>query len=593
MSNNCIICDNKPNQTSRKLVVCAFCSFEACRTCCETYILNESVPKCMNTSCGREWARLFISTNFTNIFINTKLKKHREQLLFEKEKALLPATQPIVENMIKQDDIRGRIRVLDDEIREIYIRRRAFETDIRNLDRNRNTPTQRAEFVRGCPDSECRGFLSTQWKCGICQKWACPDCHEIKGLTRDVEHTCNPDNVATARLLASDTKPCPNCRTGIFKIDGCFGENVPILLWNGSTKFSQDIVVGDELIGDDGTKRIVEHLVSGEDELYEICQNNADNYIVNSQHTLVLKYSTVDIHMQSECSSESSEKNVFEIAIGDYINIPATSKQNLFGYKFINSFHIHTNITVNSIGKGKYYGWSVNENKRFLLSDFTVVRNCDQMWCTQCHTAFNWRTGRIEDVVHNPHYFEWLRRNGGEVPRNQADIPCGGIHHLTHRTYEDIRTTLLSKFHNHWLSKPAIDITGVIVRNIIHIRVVELDPVENQQQTYVQKNQQLRIDYLRKVIDENVFKTKLQQCEKSNLKNTEMNNIYNLLINTVSDIILRFREKLHLDDILDVSILYELDSIVEYANECFADISKTYNCRLIKYSNTLNRIRIR
>lgn len=438
MSNNCIICDNKPNQTTRKLVVCAFCSFEACRTCCETYILNESVPKCMNTSCGREWTRLFISTNFTNIFMNTKLKKHREQLLFEKEKALLPATQPIVENMIKQDDIRGRIRVLDDEIREIYIRRRAFETDIRNLDRTRNTPTQRAEFVRACPDSECRGFLSTQWKCGICQKWACPDCHEIKGLTRDVDHTCNPDNVATARLLASDTKPCPNCRTGIFKIDGC-----------------------------------------------------------------------------------------------------------------------------------------------------------DQMWCTQCHTAFNWRTGRIEDVVHNPHYFEWLRRNGGEVPRNQADIPCGGIHHLTHRTYEDIRTTLLSKFPNHWLSKPAIDITGVIVRNIIHIRVVELDPVENQQQTYVQKNQQLRIDYLRKVIDENVFKTKLQQCEKSNLKNTEMNNIYNLLINTVSDIILRFREKLHLEDILDVSVLYELDSIVEYANECFADISKTYSCRLIKYSNTLNRIRIR
>jgi len=556
-------------------------------------MLNESVPKCMNTSCGREWSRQFIRNNFTNQFINTKLKNRREQLLFEQEKALLPATQPIVENMIKQDEIRDRIRLLDNEINQIYVRRRELEADIRNLDRNRNAPTQRAEFVRACPDSDCRGFLSSQWKCGICQKWACPDCHEIKGLTRDVEHTCNPDNVATARLLANDTKPCPNCRTGIFKIDGCFGENVPILLWNGSTKYSQDIVVGDELIGDDGTKRIVEHLVSGEDELYEICQNNADNYIVNSQHTLVLKYSTVDINMQHESSSESSDKDIFEIVIQDYINIPETSKQNLFGYKFINTFHIHTNITVNSIGRGKYYGWSVNENKRFLLSDFTVVRNCDQMWCTQCHTAFNWRTGRIEQVVHNPHYFEWLRRNGSEVPRNPGDIPCGGHHHLTHRTYEDIRTTLLSKFNNHWLSKPSIDITGSIIRNIIHIRFVDLDPNQNQQRNYVEKNQQLRIDYLRKVIDENVFKTKLQQCEKNNLKKIEINNIYTLLINTVSDIILRFREDLHLNDTLDTSILYEIDPIVEYANECFAEISKTYNSTTIKYSNILNRIRNR
>ncbi len=852
MSNPCIICDNKLNQTTRKLVVCAFCSFEACRVCCETYMLNESVPKCMNNSCGREWTRLFISSNFTNHFINTKLKKHREQLLFEQEKALLPATQPIVENMIKQDEIRGRIRLLDDEIHQIYLRRRELEGDIRNLDRNRTTHTQRTEFVRACPDSECRGFLSTQWKCGICQKWACPECHEIKGLTRDVEHTCNPDNVATARLLANDTKPCPNCRTGIFKIDGCFGEYVPILLWNGSTKLSQDIVVGDELIGDDGTKRIVEHLVSGEDELYEICQNNADNYIVNSQHTLVLKYSgdkkinwnetgkywkigwfdritntqkTKQFKVGKDADKETQKNNIeifkktldfpdeISIKVCDYINLNKWCKKNLMGYKnngihyehaeleldpyilglwlgdgthsrpefasndkeivdyliewcnnndaelvaeknnnykyrirrfgksngcdaitnnidtsistkiqkyntnpftdllkkynlyknkhipneyiinsrivrlkllaglidsdghvpkdqcgkrvviiqtrkelseqiiylarslgFVVNYNIRkkenlkifdseiktykeqyvinisgekldeiptilsrkkcigttsnkdymrTNITVNSIGKGKYYGWSVNENKRFLLSDFTVVRNCDQMWCTQCHTAFNWRTGRIEQVVHNPHYFEWLRRNGSEVPRNPGDIPCGGHHHLTHRTYEDIRTTLLTKFSNHWLCKPSIDMTGSIIRNIIHIRFVELDPNQNNQQTYVQKNQQLRIDYLRKVIDENVFKTKLQQCEKSNLKNIEINNIHTLLINTVSDIILRFREHLHLNDTLDTSILYEIDPIVEYANECFADISKTYTCRLIKYSNTLNRIRTR
>ena len=43
----------------------------------------------------------------------------------------------------------------------------------------------------------------------------------MKGAKRDCEHTCNPDLVETAKLLAKDTKSCPTCQTKIFKIDGC------------------------------------------------------------------------------------------------------------------------------------------------------------------------------------------------------------------------------------------------------------------------------------------------------------------------------------------------------------------------------------
>jgi hypothetical protein len=59
------------------------------------------------------------------------------------------------------------------------------------------------------------------------------------------------------------------------------------------------------------------------------------------------------------------------------------------------------------------------------------IDGCDQMWCTaeNCGTAFSWNTGKlINGIIHNPHYYEWMRRNNnGTAPRNPGDMPCGGF----------------------------------------------------------------------------------------------------------------------------------------------------------------------
>ena len=80
-----------------------------------------------------------------------------------------------------------------------------------------NKTIVKKKFIKACPNENCNGFLSTQWKCGICEKSFCKDCHEEKLEN----HICNEDTKKTIALLKKDTRPCPKCGTGIFKIDGC------------------------------------------------------------------------------------------------------------------------------------------------------------------------------------------------------------------------------------------------------------------------------------------------------------------------------------------------------------------------------------
>jgi hypothetical protein len=515
----------------------------------------------MNPECAKVWTRKHIREIFTLVFINGPLKEHKEKVLFDKERALLPATQPIIEGKLLARKIDQEVRVLQKQISEINKQQTKLLQD-KQVALNRKTSTDRTAFVRACPQEDCRGFLSSQWKCGICERWTCPDCHVLKGYTRDSDHTCNADDLATAKLISSDTKPCPQCGTGIFKIDGCFAENTPILLFDGSIKMSQDISIGDILIGDDGIQRTVLDTTNGVDEMFEVIQNKAAKYVVNSKHTLVLY-----LH-----------DNIVEITVDDYIQMNDIQKPLFEGYKKDGS---RTSIQINPVGRNNYYGWEIDGNHRFILPDFTVVRNCDQMWCTECHTAFSWRTGRKEQNIHNPHYYEWQRRNGGgEAPRNPGDVPCG--RNLDHYLSDRFQRILRTYYINAKNYAPIITRIQRTIRWGVHLINVERPNPPN----YEQKNENLRVQYLMKEITEQEMRDELQRDDKRHHKNQELAEVFTLLVNTLTDILFRFLDYLEQNKDkavgntadIDVSILVEIDRIVDYANECLGDISHTYSC---------------
>jgi len=413
---SCDVCCDGFNKSSRAHITCPYCPFSACSGCSERYLLETTQDAhCM--SCRKSWSREILVNNFTQKFVSRDYKNRRESLLLEREKSLMPATQPYVELELKIRAVSKQIAQYKSEIEIFTARWNAINNrelgplavefgfdndfdariqrhklgqeqrklvsnlmiDVQHLEWHQNqlitrlhgghVENEKRQFVRACPANDCRGFLSSAWKCGMCDNWSCPECHEVKGKEKDTPHTCDPNSVETAKLLARDSRNCPKCAAMIFKIDGC-----------------------------------------------------------------------------------------------------------------------------------------------------------DQMYCTQCHTAFSWRTGRIETgTIHNPHYYEYHRQRG-TLQRNPGDVPCGGfpdwhfVNRLCPRTH--IFFQLFAAAH----------------RTYAHCQWA----VMPRYTTGNQDNRDLRIKFMIGDINEDEFKKKIQQREKARQRKGEIRQVLEMYTTVISDLFQAF-----------------------------------------------------
>lgn len=405
----CTICCERFNASNHKKVTCPFCDLNSCRSCVQTYLLSvSSDPHCMD--CKKLWTREVVDGSCTKVFRDTKLKKHRETILFERERCLLPQTQDAVARILEVRRIDKRIQEENEKILHIRVR-------IGQLLHSRNTvgharaETDKRVFVRKCPVEECRGFLSTRWKCQICENNICPECNEIK---HDDEHACDPGNVETVALLKKDTKPCPKCGTMIFKISGC-----------------------------------------------------------------------------------------------------------------------------------------------------------SQMWCPDCHTAFDWNTMRIETGrIHNPHYYEF-NRAGGRPQREHGDIPCGGVPSL-----EEIATALGIQMKYRRFMPPSMSTRPEHVEIFsIHRLVLHIQNVEMRDEPAVD-NQELRIRYLLREMDEEDMKVILQKNEKAREKSRDRNNLLRMFCDVTGDLL----RQLVLGVVPVPEFLENVSRLRDYTRDAFTTIHKRYTC---------------
>jgi hypothetical protein len=290
-------------------------------------------------------------------------------------------------------------------------------------------PTEeRAAFIQKCPKDACEGFLSKQWKCGICDGKFCKDCHE----TKDDIHACNPDLVASVKAIKKEAKPCPKCASQISKIDGC-----------------------------------------------------------------------------------------------------------------------------------------------------------DQMWCTQCHTAFSWNTGKVEThIVHNPHYFQWLRENGNIVPRAPGDAPnpmaaCGGVNMILHYIHVMPDSPAIdappAEGGNINSLKQRLERYVQLFQHILYYEIprfrAEMNPGPLEEE-----RRKLRVQRMVQEIKEDTWKTILQKMEKDELKARARLQLYEMYATAGMDILGQFLQTGY----NVTKITTELKALYDFTERANQKTAKAFNCVPLK-----------
>jgi len=211
------------------------------------------------------------------------------------------------------------------------------------------------------------------------------------------------------------------------------------------------------------------------------------------------------------------------------------------------------------------------------------VDGCDQMWCVKCHTAFSWRTGRIETRIHNPHYFEWLREHKHNTPARNPEDGCLDIGTLLRHYFIPYRTK----------SQTYQQIKQVVTdfqRFRIHLNNVDIRRFGEEGAGF--DNTRLRRDFLLKFISEEEFKTQTYKRKKNHEKQKDMRDILTLFHQLSEDIVKQalqiYMEQIHnkphtksWHNIRDITI-NGINNLFNYIDNLFVGHAKTYSCKTYK-----------
>jgi hypothetical protein len=190
---------------------------------------------------------MFLRMNLTKAFMTGDYAAHRATIIWRQQESFIPQYQERVPYIRQGEKLNAeviqplheRMRGLREQIQHMeaeyedllgeYGRLHAQHhtlMDGRPIDAASTTAAKEKQaFTRKCTATDCKGWLTSAWRCGLCENYTCPDCFVVIGAARKgalgCTHICAPADLETAALIRSSTRPCPKCGQAIEKKDGC------------------------------------------------------------------------------------------------------------------------------------------------------------------------------------------------------------------------------------------------------------------------------------------------------------------------------------------------------------------------------------
>jgi hypothetical protein len=196
------------------------------------------------------------------------------------------------------------------------------------------------------------------------------------------------------------------------------------------------------------------------------------------------------------------------------------------------------------------------------------------MWCTACNTGFNWRTGKIADgPIHNPHYFDWLRRQGRDpAADNRQPLTCE--QDLDRRIVQALggRGQYVGPYRYTPRSKAGADTDDNYLLEVWRLRA-EVADTYTREPNANEAYRKLRVQFMVGEITEEAWKVSLQKIEKDVNFSQAKRQVSELFAGASHDLI---RSIILEPDANKKEIRRQVNELIQYCNDSYDAIAKRF-----------------